>query len=165
MMEKWEDRSQIAANLLNPAFCGEIIRRTIVAYNNNEENAKFPFSLLYLILPILLHKKTRENMPQRSSTYFHYWVDENEFLFIDFAYRVKELIPYTKESLIFLLSHNAAKIDDNGKIEITQYTRRKPTGEHSDEVRSIYKKADLLGKWFRLTGNEQTIYMFLKIRP
>lgn len=32
-------------------------------------------------------------MPQRSSTYFHYWVDENEFLFIDFAYRVKELIP------------------------------------------------------------------------
>lgn len=44
MMEKWEDRSQIAANLLNPAFCGEIIRRTIAAYNNNEENAKFPFS-------------------------------------------------------------------------------------------------------------------------
>lgn len=66
---------------------------------------------------------------------------------------------------MFLLSHNAAKIDDNGRIEITQYMRRNPTGEHSDEVRSIYKKADLLGKWFRLTGNEQTIYMFLKIRP
>lgn len=37
MMEKWEDRSQIAANLLNPAFCGEIIRRTIAAYNNIRE--------------------------------------------------------------------------------------------------------------------------------
>ena len=164
-MEKWERRSRIAANLLNPAFCGEIIRRTISAYNKNEENKRFPFSLLYLILPILLHKKTRDNMPQRSSTYFHHWVDENEFLFIDFAYRVRELVPFSKESLMFLLSHNAAKIDDNGKIEIVDYRKKVPGGDFAEEVQSIYKKADLLGKWFRLTGNEQTIYMFLKIRP
>lgn len=104
-------------------------------------------------------------MPQRSSTYFHSWVDENEYLFIDFACRVKELMPYTNESLKFLLLHNVANIDDHGKIEIVQYTRRNPTGDHSDEVKMIYKKAELLGKWFRLTGNEQTIYMFLKIRP
>ena len=164
-MENWEDRSQIVANLLNPAFCGEIIRRTIAAYNNNEEEIRFPFSLLHLVLPIILHKKTRENMPQRSSTYFHSWVDENEYLFIDFACRVKELMPYTNESLKFLLLHNVANIDDHGKIEIVQYTRRNPTGDHSDEVKMIYKKAELLGKWFRLTGNEQTIYMFLKTRP
>ncbi len=164
-MEKWEDRSQIAANLLNPAFCGEIIRRTIAAYNGNEEGIKFPFSLLHLILPILLHKKTRENMPQRSSTYFHSWVDENEHLFIDFVRRVKELIPYTNESMLFLLQYNAAKINDDGNIEIISYTRRTPSGDYSNEVKTIYKKAELLGKWFRLTGNEQTIYMFLKIRP
>lgn len=164
-MEKWEDRSPIEANILNPAFCGEVIRRTIVAYNNNEEGIKFPFSLLHLILPILLHKKTRENMPLRSSTYFHSWVDANEHLFVDFAYRVKELIPYTNESIIFLLQHKAANIDTNGKIEIVPYTQKNPSGDHSEEVKMIYKKAELLGKWFRLTGNEQTIYMFLKIRP
>ena len=50
-MENWEDRSKIVANLLNPAFCGEILRRAIVSYNENEENMLFPFSLLYLILP------------------------------------------------------------------------------------------------------------------
>ena len=48
-MENWEDRSKIVANLLNPAFCGEILRRAIVSYNDNEENMLFPFSLLYLI--------------------------------------------------------------------------------------------------------------------
>ena len=52
-MEIWEDRSKIVANLLNPAFCGEILRRAIVSYNENEENMLFPFSLLYLILPII----------------------------------------------------------------------------------------------------------------
>ena len=45
-MENWEDRSKIVANLLNPAFCGEILRRAIVSYNENEENMLFPFSLL-----------------------------------------------------------------------------------------------------------------------
>lgn len=104
-------------------------------------------------------------MPQRSSTYFHHWVDENEHLFIDFAERVKELLPYTKESIMFLLLHNAVKISDNGEIEVNKFSKKLPVGESNEEIRTIYKKAELLGKWLRLTGNEQTIYMFLKIRP
>jgi hypothetical protein len=164
-MKNWEERSVITANLLNPAFCSEIIRRTIVSYNKNEEDEKFPFSLLFLILPIVLHKKTREHMPMRSSTYFHSWVEENEFLFIDFAERAKQLNPFTKESLMFLLQHNAANITNDGQIEVNPYRKKTPRGENLDEVIGIYRKAELLGKWLRLTGNEQTIYMFLKIRP
>ncbi|SBV91097.1 conserved hypothetical protein [uncultured Dysgonomonas sp.] len=164
-MKNWEERSVITANLLNPAFCGEVIRRTIASYNNNEDNEVFPFSLLFLILPIVLHKKTREHMPMRSSTYFHSWVEENEFLFIDFAERVRELNPFSKESMSFMLQHGAAEITEDGKITIRPYRKKTPRGENIDEIIEIYRKAELLGKWFRLTGNEQTIYMFLKIRP
>jgi hypothetical protein len=164
-MKHWEERNIITANLLNPAFCGEVIRRTVASYNDNEEDAKFPFSLLFLILPIVLHKNTRENMPVRSSTYFHSWVEENEFLFIDFAERVRQLNPFTRESLMFLLKYNAANITNDGLIEINPYRKKTPKGENLGEVIEIYRKAELLGKWLRLTGNEQTIYMFLKIRP
>ena len=87
------------------------------------------------------------------------------FLFIDFAGRVKELLPYTKESLMFLLLHNAVEISDNGEIQVNKFSKKLPVGENVEEIRTIYKKAELLGKWLRLTGNEQTIYMFLKIRP
>ena len=66
---------------------------------------------------------------------------------------------------MFLLSHRCASITDDGKIEIQNYRKRNLRGENTDEVQSIFKKAELLGKWLRLTGNEQTIYMFLKIRP
>jgi hypothetical protein len=155
----------ITANLLNPAFCGEVLRRTISSYNDNEDNELFPFSLVFLILPIVLHKKTRENMPMRSSTYFHSWVEEHEFLFIDFAERVNQLNPFSKESLLFLLQHEAASITNDGKINIGLYRKKTPKGENPDEILDIYRKAELLGKWLRLTGNEQTIYMFLKIRP
>jgi len=164
-MNNWKERSIITANLLNPAFCGEVIRRTIVSYNRNGDDEGFPFSLLFLILPLVLHKKTRENMPMRSSTYFHSWVEENEFLFIDFAARVRELNPFTRESLLFMLLHDAADITIDGKITIRPYRKIRPRGENLNEVIEIYKKAELLGKWFRRTGNEQTIYMFLKIRP
>lgn len=164
-MNNWENRSVITANLLNPAFCSEVIRRTIISYNDNNDDEIFPFSLLFLILPIVLHKKTREHMPIRSSTYFHSWVEENEFLFIDFAKRVKDLNPFTKETISFMLQHNVADITDDGKITIRPYRKKSLRGEKFNEIIEIYKKAELLGKWLRKTGNEQTIYMFLKIRP
>lgn len=164
-MENWEERSVITANLLNPTFCGEVIRRTITSYNNNDTNQKFPFSLVHLILPIVLHKKTRECMPSSTRTYFHSWVDDNEFLFIDFATRVKNMNPFTNESLIFLMKHDAADITDYGEITIKEYRKKTPVASSTAEINQIFKKAELLGKWFRLTGNEQTIYMLLKIRP
>ena len=38
MIKEWEDRTAIVANLLNPAFCGEILRRFIKAYNDKSDN-------------------------------------------------------------------------------------------------------------------------------
>lgn len=166
MLTTWENRSVISANLLNPAFCGEVIRRTICGYNGNYKNEKIPFLLLSLILPIILHKETREKMPLRSSTYFHSWVEANEYLFIDFANRARLLLPYSKESTMFLLNYNSIRILENGTVEIVEpYRKKTPRGLAIEEIKQILVKAELLGRWFQLTGNTQTIYMFLKIKP
>ncbi|TPE42166.1 three component ABC system middle component [Pontibacter mangrovi] len=163
-LRAWQDRSVITANLLNPAFCGEVLRRTIESYNLKSSN-KFPFALAYLILPLVLHKGTREKMPLRSTTYFHSWVEENEHLLLEFPQRLISLKPYTKEALMFLLNHGSAAINDNGSIEVAPYRRKSLTGSGTEEVKEIFRKAELLGKWMSLTGNQQTIFMFLKIRP
>jgi len=166
MLETWQDRSVITANLLNPAFCGEVLRRSISAYNDNDDDETMPYSLLCIILPVVLHKATRDKMPLRTSTYFHSWVDSNEYLFLNFGSRVKQLLPYTKESILFLLKHKAVFINEGGKVEISvSYRKKNPRGENIEEVKQILKKAELIGKWLRLTGNPQTIYMFLKIQP
>lgn len=161
----WDKRSIITANLLNPAFCGEVIRRTIARFNDNEKDMNFPFILSFLILPIVLHKRTRAKMPMRSSTYFHSWVEENEYLFIDYAERARQMMPYGREAISFLILQKAIFIEDDGTISIYKYKKITPKGENSEEINEIYKKAELLGKWLRLTGNPQTIFMFLKIRP
>ena len=36
LVKNWSERSVITANLLNPAFCGEVIRRTVYSFNENE---------------------------------------------------------------------------------------------------------------------------------
>lgn len=159
-IEKWEERSIITANLLNPAFCGEVLLNTINSYNDNDEGIKFPFSLVYLVLPFVLHKKTRMLMPRTTRSHFYNWIQENEFLFIDFAERTKELLPFSKETIIFLLQNNVINITDNGCIEIISKPQKT-----KEELSDIFNKAKLLGKLFYLTGNEDTIYMFLKIRP
>lgn len=166
VLTNWNNRSVISANLFNPAFCGEVLRRAIDGYNQNEQESKMPYSLFCLVLPIVLHKGTRENMPTRSNTYFHSWVNNHEYLFIDFAERVRQLLPYSREALMFLLKQKVLEIDEAGQLFIIQpYRKKNPKGIDVEEVKQILRKAELLGKWLRLTGNEQTIYMFLKIRP
>lgn len=164
MLPAWEERSIISANLFNPAFCGEVLRRTIESYNQNS-SSKFPYSLSFIILPIILHKNTREEMPLKSSSHFHIWVNEHEYLFIDFIERAKSLLPYTKEALLFLLAHNAVFINEEGNIEVYPYRKKNPSGDSIDEIKEIYAKVKLLGKWLSLTGNVQSIFAFLKIKP
>ena len=54
-MQEWKMRTREIAYLLNPAFCGRILYTTIRAYNEKSHRA-FPFPLVYLVLPLVLHK-------------------------------------------------------------------------------------------------------------
>jgi hypothetical protein len=79
---------------------------------------------------------------------------------------MKQLKPYTSESIMFLMKNESISINDNGNIEIVgSYRKKNPKGNSIEEIKMILKKAELLGKWFRLTGSPRTVYMFLKIKP
>lgn len=164
-MKNWEDRPITSASLLNPAFCGEIIRRTIFYYKQRNDKG-FPYPLLFLILPVVLSQDIRKSMPLRSNALFHTWVQENEKLLFDFAYRTKISKPYTQEAVSFLIANQAVQVNNDGTIEISKSYRIRAIDDdeiHS-EIKEIYKKAELLGKWYsQLTPS--TIYMFYKIRP
>ena len=86
MRRNWTDRNTIVANLFNPAFCAEIIRVVAMEYNKHT-NTKFPFAFSFIVLPILLHKETRERLPRSTRTYFFVWVGNNDNLFFDFSKR------------------------------------------------------------------------------
>ena len=58
-MKRWDQRPFEIRNLFNPAFCGLVLFRALHGYE--EEDARgMPFSLSLLVLPLCLHKDSRE---------------------------------------------------------------------------------------------------------
>ena len=131
-------RTHEVAFLLNPAFCGRILYSTIRTYNE-KTNRAFPFPLIYLVLPLVLHKETRMNINSR--TQLLVWVQRYPQLLIDFPKRAREL-----------------EISSTSRIlSKTKFV--------DEEISDCLKKGEHIAKWFALAGKVETIYIELGVRP
>lgn len=163
-MIPWEKRPVEIANLLNPAFCGEVLRRCIAKYQA-ESARPFPHALLFLVLPIVLHRKTRESMPINTRKQMHAWIMENQEIKIGFAERAKNLIQITREAVAFLLQIGSLRINKQGFLIIPTYRPRNISGQNAGEIHDCYKKAEMVGQWFARTGSPATIYIVWGVKP
>ncbi len=162
-MLKWDKRINEIAFLLNPAFCGRLIYHTILEYQKQAKRA-FPFMLTYLILPIILHKKTREFI--NSKTQMHVWLQRYPYLLIGFAMRTKNLVQITNEVIEFLLHCKIISISDSGEINIDKILpSSKEKYAVDDELSDCINKSKHIARWFAKSGNTETIYIMWGVRP
>jgi Family of unknown function (DUF6521) len=162
MIPEWKNRPEITAHLNNPAFCSEIIRECVIGYNG-ESNRKFPFALSFLVLPIILNSKIRDRLPSNKSNNVHRWINENEDLKIGLSSSITSFIPFTKESIMFAITHDSLEIDEVGNIEIKP--RKGRLKMDNDEIKNCVAKATVMGKIFSKSGNPFTIFAMLGIKP
>lgn len=156
-------RTHEIAFLLNPAFCGRVLYSTVKAYNERTHKA-FPFPLIYLVLPLVLHKETRSNINSR--TQLQLWVQRYPQLLIDFPQRARELVPITNESVEFLLQTGKVLLTPNGELEISLTSKTLSKTKFVDnEVSDCLKKAEHIARWFATAGKVETIYIELGVRP
>jgi hypothetical protein len=159
----WRERPAIIANLLNPAFCASILRTASKAYSK-ESKRPIPYALLFLILGIVLHKTTRRRMPKSTRTHLFAWIEANPDLRIDLHKRIKSMVPYTKEALLFLLNRDLIQIDKKtGGILTAKF--RDPIIDDSTEIGETLKSSKLLARLLSKSGTVQTIYAILGIKP
>lgn len=162
-MNIWSRRTPEVAYLLNPAFCGIILYSSIKEYNKVLHKA-FPFPLIYLVLPLVLHRQTRINISSR--TQLIVWIHKNAKLLIDFPLRAKELVPITNEAIEFLLQTEKVILTLNGEFEIPHTSRTISMNKYADcEIKECIKKAEHVARWFASTGRTETIYINLGVRP
>jgi Family of unknown function (DUF6521) len=166
-MIKWENRPIEIANLINPSFCAFLIHEMIKGYEEKAENDYgLSYELLFLALPILLHKPTKEKLPRSISTYMHTWLQSNPEVRIGYAKRAKDLVPYTKEAIQFLTARDLLRINEDGSLSTSSKKLRLNLVREVNEYLTDYqKKAKLLGKWFAITGTNSTIYTMWGISP
>jgi hypothetical protein len=163
-MISWHRRPVEIANLLNPAFCGEIIRRSAQAYQEISSKA-FPYPLAFLILPIVLHKRTRELIAMKRRKLLHVWLEDNPEVKIGFAERAAEFVPLTKEALIFMLQMNVMTIETNAMLKILPFKKVTVQGLENQEIADCYRQAEFVGRWFARGGTIETIYIMWGVRP
>lgn len=162
-MRVWDQRPIEIRNLFNPAFCGLVLFRAMVAYEE-EDDRGIPFSLVPLILPICLHKQSREIIAPSTRSYFLKLVANHPQLLVGFSVRAQDMLAFTFEALGLLHQLGTIQVRSDGRLKANpQGVRKSITG--SDETQAIQKVAKYLGKEFSRIGDRVTIYATMGVRP
>ncbi|WP_035643623.1 three component ABC system middle component [Bradyrhizobium sp. ORS 375] len=162
-MKPWDQRPIEIRNLFNPAFCGLVLFRSFCGYE--EEDARgMPFSLGLLILPLCLHKQSRNILLQGNRSYLLKVVSSHPELLVDFGRRATDVLPFTFEAMGFLMQLGALEVDPKGRLKaISGGVRKALTG--TAETVACQRVARFLGKEFARVGDRSTIYTTLGVRP
>ena len=165
-MSRWESRPQEEANLLNPPFCALILSLAVEDYAKSIQDG-MPFALAFLVLPIVLHKSTRDALPQRTTRALSSWLDEHEDLRATFAERARALSPYVREALLYSFAHDRLRLSDQGHLLLGTKTRgfASYVAAATDEVKACLTKAQFVGRWLTSAGNVPTIFALWGVRP
>lgn len=168
-MTAWNERTHEERHLLNPAFCSTLLWHAAIGATENQNSSRSSLSYIeaFLILPLTLHKSTRDSLPIRINSSLPVWVSENPLVVASLPARTRAIVPHTKEALVFGASGELYQFEGDqlqvnaGKASgISSMLRRT-----SDEVQQCNKKARFLGKWFTRTGTPETIFTLLGMRP
>ncbi len=162
-MKRWDQRPFEVRNLFNPAFCGLVLFRALQGYE--EENPSgIPFSLAVIVLPLCLHKDSRNVIEANSRSYFLKTVEMNPQLMVGFVQRASDLMPYAFEAFGLLMERGCFVVSQDGRLKtVPGRVRKSVTG--TSESKSCQRVARIIGKELARIADRVTVYTTLGIRP
>jgi hypothetical protein len=162
-VKQWDQRPFEIRNLFNPAFCGLVLFRALHGYE--EEDARgMPFPLSLLVLPLCLHKDSREVLAASSRSYLLKTIEKNQQVMVGFAERVTQMLPYAFEGFGLLMERGCLAIGEDGRIQTVPHKVRKAVSG-TDETISCQKVARIVGREFARIADQVTVYTTFGIRP
>lgn len=164
-MKEWADRPPEIASLLNPAFCEFLISTALDAYTKSI-NKGAPYVFPFVMLPLVLHKPTRQSFPRSSRTAFSSWITSANTAIakVGFAERARNLAPYVKEALIFSMQNGRIYVTESGLLK-TSIPTPKSYPNATNDVNECIRAALMCGKWFSIIGDFKTAMALLGVKP
>lgn len=162
-MKRWDQRPFEVRNLFNPAFCGLVLFRALQGYE--EENADgMPFSLALLVLPLCLHKDSRQVIAGSPRSYLVKTIEKNPQLLVGFADRVADLLPFSLEAFGILMERDCFTVSPDGRLR-SEPDRVRKSISGTEESISCQRVARIVGKEFARIADRVTVYTTFGIRP
>ena len=161
----WAERPAEEARIFNPAFCAELIGRTVGEYHRTRQ-AALNMVTAFLVLPLTLHGPTREALPGRANTAFAGWVAEHAALLVELPDRARHLRPVSREALLFAVHHQLLALDTEGLLPGAKPVPRSARfAVSTDEVNAARSAAALLGRWFAAQRTQTSILQGMGVAP
>jgi hypothetical protein len=164
-VKRWDQRPFEIRNLFNPAFCGLILFRALQGYEEHDARG-MPFSLSLLVLPLCLHKDSREVIVSNPRSYLLNTTEKNQQIMVGFANRVTQMLPYAFEGFGLLMERGCIAVADDGRIQTVPKKIRKTIDETGTaETVACQKTARVVGREFARIADRATVYTTFGIRP
>lgn len=165
-MRPWTERPLEEAYLLNPSFCALLLATTVQEYVDTAQ-VEMPYALTFLVLPVVLHKPTREALPRAVSTSLASWIDDHGEITLRFPDRARSLASFTREALLFGACRLILQVSGGGALTRGSVAPSAKTylGQATDEVRECFAKARFVGRWFAKAGNAPTVMALWGVAP
>jgi hypothetical protein len=123
-----------------------------------------PFSLSLLVLPLCLHKDSREVIAAGTRSYLLKVAEKNPQVQVGFADRVTAMLPYAFEGFGLLMERGCISVVGDGRLQtVPNKVRKSVTG--TDETISCQRAARFVGRGFARIADRVTIYTTFGIRP
>ncbi|MFD0904771.1 three component ABC system middle component [Actinomadura sediminis] len=161
MRPTWGRQPLIAAAMLNPALISAVLATAADGHQKEAEQG-MPWSLSFIVAPLVLHRGTRQALPGTKSTHLTTWLTRNAALRVGFPHRARALVDPVRQGLQFGLTHGVVMLEAdrlNGRV-------RRPRGfRPPDELDEILRKASFVGRWLARTGSTATVFAVFGVAP
>jgi len=154
-MLPWNQRP-FEANLFNPAYCALLLRQAVDGHQKTALRG-LDYAAAFMVLPVVLHQATRDLLPGIITTKLHFWAQRHHEVRIGFAKRMQDLVPITKEALLFGLQHEALQLNDAGALVVGPRRLKPYEVAPKSDAADCLKKALFVGRWFADAGSTVTV--------
>lgn len=158
-MQQWSERTPAVADLLNPALIATVIAAAASEYESRGETL-MPFELSFLVVPLVLHRDTRSELPIRITSHLAKWVAAHEVLAAGFGARAKALVEPVREGIRFGLRSGAIELD--GATVAGRLRSSSPAA--IGDIGEVVRKAGFVGRWFTQIESSATAFALLGVK-
>jgi len=116
------------------------------------------------VLPLCLHKDSREVIAGSSRSYLLKTAEKNQQIMVGFPDRAAQMLPYALEGFGLLMERGCLIVAEDGRIQTVPDKVRK-TIKGTDETVSCQRVARIVGREFARIADRVTVYTTFGIRP
>lgn len=151
--------------LFNPAFLARLLRAAIASHERDAASG-MPVALAFLVLPLVLHKPTREDLPAKASSQMQKWIREHPRHLATLDGHVLGMRPFVSAAIRFGLRHGVLTTS-SGTLGAGELQRRSPrlAAAETSEIDDCVRVSSFLGRWFARQPDAATLLALWGLKP